>query len=242
MYIDTTFPPDGPGAAARFQRMIDALPRQQIETVVEALIASLDARDGDIDLEDSEASETAISQCGRMLHVRTLADHVPGDDDGESEPAWQEWDKRDAKNRRRALHEPVGANTACGSEDDEDDDEDTCQAGDDGCAPFMTFDGPRLGSAYECSDREGIDDDREAGSWPEEVTQAVLRSYDDDDRDIGSEASAYAAHCDRIQRTRCELRSNSYLPRRVMPPLPWTLGRRGDRVAGRYILSVVYGK
>ena len=150
MYIDTTFPPDGPGAAARFQRMIDALPRQQIETVVEALIASLDARDGDVDLEDSEASETAISRCGRMLHVRTLADHVPGDDDGESEPAWQEWDKRDAKNRRRALHEPVGANTAWGSEDDEEDDEDVCQAGDDGCAPFVTFYGPRWGSeAYE---------------------------------------------------------------------------------------------
>ncbi len=154
MFIDTTFPPDGPGAAARFRRLIAKLPRFQIETLVEALIASLDARDGDLDLEDSEAGETAIDRCGRMLHVRTLADHVPGDDDGESEHAWQEWDQRDAKQLRRHLHEPVGANTVWGSEDDEDSDEDTCQAGDDGCAQFMSQFGPRWGSHVDDPDRE----------------------------------------------------------------------------------------
>jgi hypothetical protein len=140
----------------RFMRIVDTLPRLQIEAVVEALIASLDTRDGDFDLEDSEASETAISRCGRMLHVRSLADHAPGYDQGESECAWQEWDQRDLE-KRRDTHEPVGSNIAWGSEDDEVDGEDVCQAGDDGCAPFMTHFGPRWGSdAYEVGMSAGI--------------------------------------------------------------------------------------
>lgn len=148
--------PEVSAQLVRFMQMVDALPRLQIEAVVEALIASLDTRDGDLDLEDSEASETAISRCGRMLHVRSLADHAPGYDQGESECAWQEWDQRDLK-KRQETHEPVGANTAWDSEDDEVDDEDACQAGDDGCAPFMTHFGPRWGSdAYEDGMSAGI--------------------------------------------------------------------------------------
>ena len=143
-----------PRRTAAIIRMVKAFERKEIEAAIDGLIAVLDARDGDSDIEDSEAGETAINRCGRMLHVRTLADHFPGDDDGESECAWQEWDQRDQVKLRRQLHEPVGANTAWGSEDDEEGDEDTCQAGDDGCAPFMSHYGPRWGSHVDDSDRE----------------------------------------------------------------------------------------
>ena len=109
------------GRLAQFMRMIDAFERDDIETAVDALIARLDARDGDPDLEDGNDAEPS------------------GDELDASFPEWRPGDREVpsfSRNMRSALDH----------EDAEADDEDQCLAGDDGLAPVMTAYGLRWGA------------------------------------------------------------------------------------------------
>lgn len=72
MYIDTTFPPDGSSRLATFLRMAGALQPDDIAIAVEALIAQLDARAGDPDIEDDDPAGGDITD-------------EPHDDDGDEE-------------------------------------------------------------------------------------------------------------------------------------------------------------
>jgi len=72
MYIDTTFPPDGSARLAKFLRMAGALQPDDIAIAVDALIAQLDARAGDPDIEDDDPAGGDITD-------------EPHDDDGDEE-------------------------------------------------------------------------------------------------------------------------------------------------------------
>jgi len=62
MYIDTTFPPDGSARLATFLRMAGALQPDHIAIAVDALIAQLDARAGDPDLEDDTEDRDIVDE------------------------------------------------------------------------------------------------------------------------------------------------------------------------------------
>lgn len=92
MYIDTTFPPEVSGRLAQFMRMVDAFNRDEIETAVEVLIAQLDAREGDPDLEnidedggnitdephDCDGDEEDHNSSEDDFIVHAFADYGPG--------------------------------------------------------------------------------------------------------------------------------------------------------------------
>lgn len=178
MHMGTIHPPSE-RRVARLLATVALCERGAIEDAVEGLIALLDARDGDIDLEDSEAGETCIDDRGRRRDYHSLDQHRPADDDDAGDGAWQEWDSRDPRARRRGLYEPVGA--PGGHEDDEEDDDDT--ACDD-----VPIDG---------------DTDREAGSWCEQAERAsgILQVWDDDGEDDAPELRR--RHRNRVRATRC---------------------------------------
>ena len=79
-----------PRDVRRFMRMIDHLSRADIGAVIDASIAALDARDGDIDMEDSEAGESAVDRCGRYFGADGDKPWSTADD----EVAWPEWHLR----------------------------------------------------------------------------------------------------------------------------------------------------
>lgn len=85
----------------RFYAMIDLFERNEVEAAVDALIARLDADDGDPDLEDGHDAEA-----------------YQGD---ETDGAWIEWHLRP---NHRAAAEPIGLTGYGAGEDDEDGDED----------------------------------------------------------------------------------------------------------------------
>lgn len=130
----TIFPQDGSPRLAAFLSNATMLGVKEIGIAVDALIAKLDALGGDPDLEDGGDDEEA-------------GDHL--------DTGYSEWHTRDPRNLRRMVGElPADTGHYRWSEDDEDDSEDACQAGDDGCAPFMTYYGPRWGSHEYEVDRE----------------------------------------------------------------------------------------
>jgi hypothetical protein len=110
-----------------------------IAEAIDRLIEALDVREGDIDLEDSEAGETAVTDRGRYLPEGKLGfgDLAPGDME-DAEPAWPEW-------HTRGRHkEPSGR---LPHEDSEDDDDDACLAADDDPARIIRDGYP--GDAYD---------------------------------------------------------------------------------------------
>jgi hypothetical protein len=107
MHMGTIHPPSE-RRVARLLATVALCERGAIEEAVEGLIALLDARDGDIDLEDSEAGQTCIDDRGRHLTYRTLAEHRPSDDADAIDGAWVEWESRHPRAQRRALHELMG--------------------------------------------------------------------------------------------------------------------------------------
>ena len=113
------------------------------------------------------------------------------EDEDVGEVADQSWPEGDAARRKM---EGVAY-----YEDGEDDDPDTCQAGDDGCAPLMTFYGLRAGSEHEDSDREP-DNDAHDASWEEhhEMQPDVLQCRGQED----SEDDRYQGRVEYVRRRR----------------------------------------
>lgn len=62
MYVDTTFPPNGSPHLAKFLRMAGAMQPDDIAIAVDALIAQLDARAGDPDLEDDTEDRDIVDE------------------------------------------------------------------------------------------------------------------------------------------------------------------------------------
>ena len=114
-------PPLDPSVVRVVQRA-RRLDRAQVEYVVESLIAVLDARDGDVDLEDSEASEWQVNDRGRRLDYHIIGQHRGDDDPDTCDRAWIEWDGREPFARRRALHELLGD----GAHEDDEPNGDEC--------------------------------------------------------------------------------------------------------------------
>lgn len=130
MYIDTTFPPDGSQRLAAFLSSATMLGAEEIGLAVDALIAKLDALAGDPDVEPN------------------------GDELDQSYPEVPAARFLVVNGRSTGLEDAEEDDEAEDDDPEEDDDEDTCQAGDDGCAPFMTYFGPRWGSHEDEVDRE----------------------------------------------------------------------------------------
>lgn len=115
-----------------------------------------------------------------------------------------------------------------GDADMEDDDPDTCEAGDDGTGVIMTQFGPRWGSEhdhpYAEDDTEdfGADEAGECGSWPEDSSGAADRGcYADDDREGGAADTLLGNyHRDRIRRTRCNRSRDLRSPFRLVAERP----------------------
>lgn len=61
MYLDTTFPPDRSGRLTQFMRFVDSMNTRDIATAVDVLIAQLDARAGDPDLEEDDPAGGEIT-------------------------------------------------------------------------------------------------------------------------------------------------------------------------------------
>lgn len=158
---------------------------KEVGDQIEALIAFMDEMAGDPDLEDSEACEGEIDATGRSLTCRTLADETENDSADNGDRAWQEWDARNAKARRHAMHEPVGLATT--EEDDEDDD----PAG-----------GDVVDEPHDAEEDHGAEEAGEEGTWPEgEDAYGALRTYGDGQEDDGIHVRNI--YRDRIRRRRC---------------------------------------
>lgn len=181
MHYDTTFPPR---RLRRFMRMVDRLQREEIELAVESLIAQLDLRDGDPDLEETNIEDGFV--------VVPFAERGPGcaiSDPGE--PIGDELDASFMEWRPGAAPRPTfekGMAIALQHEDAEDDDSDRCSAGDDHmiAGPVFAVD------QWHRWGRHGteIGDDTDA-----EVELGAGESF--------SDPRAYHRHRDRIRRTRC---------------------------------------
>ena len=105
-------------------RKATELPADEVAVIVEQLIAVLDERDGDPDIELSgDEQDGGWPERPGMGNPPFTApvdseDCEPGGD--EQDIAWTEWHKRDPQRQRMATYEVVGAPAA--EEDDEEDD------------------------------------------------------------------------------------------------------------------------
>jgi len=106
-------------------RKATELPREEVAAIVEQLIAELDTRDGDPDIELSgDEQDVGWPERPGMGNPPFTApvdseDCEPGGD--EKDIAWTEWHKRGPSRQRSASHETVGS---MDSEDEEEDDAD----------------------------------------------------------------------------------------------------------------------
>lgn len=195
---------DGPTiTAAALKPLLHYSNRLELEAAIEAMLAELDQRDGDIDLEDGEHSSPHIDACGRELHCISLSDECPQDDANGGDRAWQEWDARDPKARRRALHEPIGGFAS--HEDDEEDD------------------------APEDDDPREEEADREAVTWPEyPARQPDTLAHPDalDDQEPDGQ-HIWEVHRERIRATRCRYNPRAYNPHQLADLNGWRVIKGG---------------
>ncbi|SEM54024.1 hypothetical protein SAMN05192583_0559 [Sphingomonas gellani] len=127
---------DPAGRLAQFMRCVADFERDEMEAAVDGLIALMDARDGDADLEPTGDEMDAAWPEGRQQGAQTPMaigfDHAMAHEDAEdcgdlrdaSFPEWRPW--QPATPRMEA-----GMSSALGHEDAEDCDSDRCVAGDD---------------------------------------------------------------------------------------------------------------
>lgn len=141
MYMDTNFPP-GAGRLARFLRLVAHFERDEIEAATDGLIALLDARDGDPDLEpDGDEADVSVVAFGRCDPVYRLTEHrdamiaLASEDDEDDDPAEEDDPPEPCGDEKDVAYREWAPGTsglfAGGNEDDEDDDSDRCAAGDD---------------------------------------------------------------------------------------------------------------
>ena len=144
MNMHTTIPPADTAAAIwadacgdraaivrnpqRFIRLAELLirfERDDMERAVDLLLAILDARDGDADLNDGSQAELTGERCEAYDdHLNNappvpLADGMAGDP-ADAENAWYEWLTRGRHKVALGRHEPIDR---IGREDDEEDDD-----------------------------------------------------------------------------------------------------------------------
>lgn len=119
-----------------------ALPPEEVGALVEALIAELDRRDPDCDLEDGDPCSTHVDARGNYLFAKDDASKPAEDDehDGtEADNGYAEWTSLHGNIRRAGRVDGKVADSWASyvpedAEDDdprEDDNEDRCLAGDD---------------------------------------------------------------------------------------------------------------
>ena len=195
--------------AAALKPLLHYSDRLELEAAVEAIIAELDQRDPDPDLEDGEHLSAHVDAFGRELHYHTLADQVPEDDADGGDRAWQEWDARAPKARRHAQHEPIGGFAS--REDDEDDDalEQDDEPEDDGTAEAEP-------------DREGMTYPEYHDRQPDTLCHP---DAGDDQEPDGQEI--WNAHRRRIRRTRCRHTPTAPHPYQLMDRNGWRVIKGG---------------
>ena len=157
MFMEMIQPPDA--SVMRLVQRATRLDREQVEFVVESLIAALDARDGDLDLEDSEASEWQVNDRGRRLDYHTIGQHRGDDDADACDRAWIEWDGREPAARRRAQHELLGDGVHEDDEPSGDEFDGSWRAEDE----FMTHAGSGPGCDLADPGGDAVGEDDEAG-------------------------------------------------------------------------------
>lgn len=165
MHMEKITPPPSSPRVAALLRTVALFERDDIESAVDSLIALLDARDGDADLEPN------------------------GD---ELDASWPEAERvRFALNRDlAAFHEDAEEDDAA-----EDDGEDRCEAGDDhmvaGPVAQLEWWNPHVRSGRAIGDEDDAhpNDDVETFTWPEAIYQPssmaggiVVGLHDEDER------------------------------------------------------------
>jgi len=133
MFHDTTFPPPD-GRLAGLMRELNALAPDDIGAAIDAMIANLDARDGDPDLEPTGDERDASfpegwPAMGRLNPVALNSEDAEDDDDD------SEHDGAELTSRNGSQHWDA---PTTGTDDDEEC-SDRCEAGDD-----MMLAGPAL--------------------------------------------------------------------------------------------------
>jgi hypothetical protein len=143
--------PEGAPADA-LQAFVVPDTRGAIEKAVEAFIARLDEMDGDPELEDSEASETAIDEKGRYLDEREIGFGADGRPctwvrTEDNEHAATEW-------HTRGRHKEPGPSQMPGAYADEDSEDDDPDHGGDEAEPDFRRPPPGYGPGCEIADSD----------------------------------------------------------------------------------------
>ena len=167
----------------RFRRLIALVERDEIEATVSALIAELDLRDGDPDLEDLHDADlefTGDEEDMAWLEVAGMGMPAPGkneDDEpigDERDVSWTEWHQRDRRAYRHP-HEKVGSPVA--SEDDEDGDPASGIEDDPlGCDPEEDLGGEERGEVSAWPEKGD-------GAQPINMLGGIARDDEDDEPD-----------------------------------------------------------